>query len=79
MGIDYGPTICEQLLKIKYIKTTHGGYVFTEEGINFLFNSIQELYHENKTIHERFSCGNNCTNCPSTSVDRSDQSREDSV
>lgn len=53
MAIDKGATILQTFVKLGYVKTVSSGYIWTEKGIEYLANSIQELYHlHNHHFHQ---------------------------
>lgn len=52
MALDKGMTLVQQMLAQKYLKTTSQGYIFTEEGIEWLATCFQEIYHEVEKIHK---------------------------
>lgn len=75
MGIDYGPSLKDQLIQHNYLRSTSGGYLLTEEGVNFLFSGLQELYHEiSKLRNNKACCKYSTVNDPSDIITRSDDS-----
>lgn len=47
MAIDKGPSTVQIYLRNGYIKTMAHGYIWTEKGIQFINDTLAELYHIN--------------------------------
>lgn len=61
MGVDKGETIYNKLIRMGYVKTVPNGYLFSREGLEWIFNSIEELYHIHTNVHTDTTSNADCT------------------
>lgn len=53
MAIDKGPSVTKRYINLGYISPIINGYVWTEKGIQFINDTLAELYNINSNdIHD---------------------------